>query len=224
MLFTPDGPELQMQLGEIAGDMEAEATAAAQALPRGVVAVEFEVAEAGMEGQVAWRHRQGDQGDARQLQADQPAQGLAGADLDLPGQLLAQSLQGQVGAYGEDELGVVQQALVAQCRAHHAVLQGFDRQRHRPRLQHRAQGPAQGQFQGLEALVQVVVLVGRAFLGQVALIGEGHQLAAGLGKGDVQAFGVNMALTGQVLEQREPAIEGLQQVEVGDIGHPGLPW
>ncbi|MNE57237.1 hypothetical protein D3C80_1521890 [compost metagenome] len=33
-----------------------------------------------------------------------------------------------------------------------------------------------------------------------------------------------MALTGQVLEQREPAIEGLQQVEVGDIGHPGLPW
>ena len=67
------------------------------------------------------------------------------------------------------------------------------------------------------------MLVGRVFLGQVAFIGEGHQFAAGLRQCDVQPLRVNLALAGQVLEQREQAVEGLQQVEVGDIGHPRLP-
>ncbi|MNZ75285.1 hypothetical protein D3C78_937590 [compost metagenome] len=99
---------------------------------------------------------------------------------------------------------------------------GLDRQRYGAWLQYGAEGAAQGEFQGLEGCVQVVVLISRVLLGQVAFIGEGHQFAAGLGKGDVQPLRVDMALTGQVLEQRKQAVEGLQQVEVGDIGNPRL--
>ncbi|MNZ75286.1 hypothetical protein D3C78_937600 [compost metagenome] len=55
--------------------------------------IQLEVAETGMEGQVPGRHWQGNQRYAGQLQADQLAQGFGGADLDLPGQLLAQGFQ-----------------------------------------------------------------------------------------------------------------------------------
>ncbi|MNG16478.1 hypothetical protein D3C87_1582970 [compost metagenome] len=75
----------------------------------------------------------------------------------------------------------------------------------------------------MEGLAQVVVLVGRVFLGQMAFVGKSHQLAASLGQCDVKPLRVNLALAGQVLEQREQAVEGLQQVEVGNIRHPRLP-
>ena len=152
IFFTPDRPELQLQLREFAGDMEAKPAAAAQALPSGVMAVEFEVAEAGMERQMPWRHRQRHQLNARQLQADQLLQAFGGADLDLLGQLLTQGLRWQFGPHGEDEFGVVQQASVVQRSGAHAVLLLDDRQRHRTRLQHCAQGAAQGVFQELEGL------------------------------------------------------------------------
>jgi hypothetical protein len=89
IFFTPDGPELQLQLREFTRDMETKPAAAAQALPRRVMAVEFEVAETGMERQVPWRHRQRHKRDTRQLQADQLLQAFGGADLDLLGQFLA---------------------------------------------------------------------------------------------------------------------------------------
>ncbi|MNG03363.1 hypothetical protein D3C84_864410 [compost metagenome] len=107
--------------------------------------------------------------------------------------------------------------------AHDPVLPGFDRQRDGARLQHRTQGATQGVLQGLERLTQGVVLVGRIVLGQAAIIGEGHQLATRLGESEVHLLRMHMAPPRQVLEQRKQPIEGLQQVEVSDVGNARLP-
>jgi hypothetical protein len=43
IFFTPDRPELQLQLREFAGDMKAKPTATAQTFRSGATALEFEV-------------------------------------------------------------------------------------------------------------------------------------------------------------------------------------
>src|SRR5205814_5796214 len=72
----PDGPQLELERGEVAAHVQCEAAAALELLPQLAAAVELEVVEAGVEGQLSRRRRQRAQRDAGQLQVDEVAQAL----------------------------------------------------------------------------------------------------------------------------------------------------
>ncbi|MCY1433759.1 hypothetical protein D9M71_497970 [compost metagenome] len=59
-------------------------------------------------------------------------------------------------------------------------------------------------------------------LRQPALIRERHQLAAGLAHSEVELLGVGVWLACHMLKARPPAIHGLQQIEITDVGDTGL--
>ncbi|MNE24799.1 hypothetical protein D3C80_1181010 [compost metagenome] len=66
------------------------------------------------------------------------------------------------------------------------------------------------------------MVVGRVFLRQPVLVGEGDEFTTRLAHGQVQLLGVCLSLPGQVVEARPPAVHGLQQVEVTDVGDTRL--
>ena len=79
--------------GKVAGDVHRQAARLLELLPQVVVArLELEVVEAGVVRDLARRHRQRLQRDARQLQVDQVADALDRADLDLRRKARAQRL------------------------------------------------------------------------------------------------------------------------------------
>ena len=67
------------------------------------------------------------------------------------------------------------------------------------------------------------MVIGGVFLRQPALVGKRHEIATGLAHAQVQLFGMGLPLPGQMLEARPPAVHGLQQVEVANVGDAGLP-
>ncbi|MNJ66089.1 hypothetical protein D3C77_621350 [compost metagenome] len=66
------------------------------------------------------------------------------------------------------------------------------------------------------------MVIRRVFLRQPGLVGEGQQLATGLAHAQVELLRVRLRLPGQVAEAGPPAVHGLQEVEVADVGDPGL--
>src|SRR5262249_59988461 len=83
---TADRPKLDGEIWKVAGDVHCEASGGFQLLPVRRIAVEFEVAGAGVERQLPGRDRQGPYRDPRQGDIHQFADMLHRADLDLGGE------------------------------------------------------------------------------------------------------------------------------------------
>lgn len=92
-----------------------------------------------MERQLARRHRQRLERNARQLQADEVADALDAGDLGLLHEQLAQALRRQVGAHREDEVGVLEQAAVGHGGDLEPVAPRLQLDGHGARLEHRGQ-------------------------------------------------------------------------------------
>ncbi|MNE26993.1 hypothetical protein D3C80_1203830 [compost metagenome] len=156
------------------------------------------------------------------MQANEVHQCLLGAHLGLLLEQLAHLFQRHARPHGEDEFRALHQAGVVDLRGENAVRLLDQRQRDGPRLQHGAEQLAQVVFQHLEGTLGVVVLVGRELGRQAALVDAGGQFAARLAAGQIGLDRSHVWVAGHVAEQVQPAVEGLQQVEVGDVGHAGL--
>ncbi len=220
--LAADGPKLHVELGEVAGNVEGERVADRQHLPSRALPVELEVAVTGVIGQLARRHRQRQQRNAGQLQADELADLVAGGHLGLLQQLFAQLLLGHAGTHCQYEIGALHQLALVHHGHHYAVLVLAQLDGDGARWQHCAQRLAQGQHYRLEAHLLIVVPIGRELRRQAGLVGEGHQLATKLHQGLVQALRMQGAKARQMRKLGLGPVQQLQHHELGHIGHPLL--
>lgn len=94
--------------------MEGEAAGVAQLLPGFAAAIQLVIGGTCVVRQLARRHGQRQQGDARQLQVDQVADVLYRADLALLAEARTQGLAGDIGTHHQNEAGAIEQGLVGQ--------------------------------------------------------------------------------------------------------------
>ena len=102
--LAANGPKFQLQPGEIATDMDREASGLFQFVPVFALRLELEITKAGVERDLPRRHRQRLQADAGHRGIDQLANALDRGDSELRRQMRSDRLLGQVDPLLEGEL------------------------------------------------------------------------------------------------------------------------
>lgn len=140
--------------------MEGERVADRQHLPGRALTVELEVAVTGVIGQLARRHRQRQQRDTGQLQADEFADLVARRHLGLLQQLFAQLLLRHAGTHCQHEVGALHQLALVDHGHHDAVLVLAQLDGDGTWRQHGTERLTQGQHHRLEAHLLIVMTIG----------------------------------------------------------------
>src|SRR5687767_11790900 len=101
--LAADGPEFQRQARELAGQVHGNPARVLELAPEVMCLIQLEVRETGVERDLSRRDRQRMHRHAGQLQVDEIANLLYGADFELRREALTQLLGRQVGSRGQDK-------------------------------------------------------------------------------------------------------------------------
>src|SRR5437762_1301744 len=137
--LAPDGPELERQPREVAGDVHRHSPRARELTPQVVRLIELEVHEARVKRDLSRRNRHRVHRHARQLQVDEIANLLHGADLELRRKTMPQLLRGKIRTRAQHEDRAAVQRPIGHHRDADAELLRLDGYWNRALFQHRAE-------------------------------------------------------------------------------------
>ena len=195
---TGEWPTARVRGREVAGHVQRQAAAAFELLPEFALAVELEVVAAGVERQLARRHRQARSVMPGSCRLTRSLMRSTGPSLDCAGKRWRTCSVGNCERYGEHEAERCAAVGVGNHRGAHAVAAVDQLDRHRVALDHGREQCAQVLDHGRETALQVVVLVQRVLGRHGARSGKRGQFACELEAGQVERPRVHARRAGEL--------------------------